>query len=1459
MRSDAWWGLLLLGLSWAQPLRRNLVWNGGFEDVEEIVQPCSVWVESPTGSRATIPYPTLTLTERWKGEGLDTCLGIVGTLCPPTLNVPPCRLTVLCKAWLPHWVPKPLQRVRAARAADGSFVYGPLYFMPWVRPAPLCDSSGVEVWNWSLDTSRILRDTTRSPIRLMDVTADISQASCGGDGISEAPYYIDARGNLVPSVVEDREGRQHPGSGLVVPEWGSPDTISVQRYRRGAYESYPNGYELYGVWQGNTRRAFQGIQHVAPGWVAPLARPRFYSLPEQQESSPYAFPGPGQGITRSNEFRDNWFMPLIDRQGAFVRNRWGQWAILATLRHSGGDLAFVQKQMSPGDLSFSPTWTWPLGRAFPWNDEWEEWWQAGGPNYVAPVSLFTYYYRFLIGSATPRGAPTYDWWHYPLSRVVPHPSYFYLMLYTRPEGEDAWNTYFLPILGESSRRWRRTPLVIGPPNVVGRIAGLRSTGFVSPFHLSLIARAFGCAPRDTETVIPPDAPPTGFALAYPFAPPGTVARSDSLVRCGTLWDNFLWSTLGRWSLLVGQHPFPQNLIVSPNGKLYFSPLLSLLGQGWNYPVWHHRRIPYGRCWDGGKAYWIDKSCKCCAVGDTICSIYAEEIYSIYGWDTVRWAMRPGGRCAPLQPYRGEGYITLSYPVRELHGFRSSREYRAFLESLVQRWRLRELLRSDSSWWTRLDKRAVAPNMIGPPCSSIYPSSWCAWWGDVLVGILDTVLQYASIRCGAPTFWSDFRMHFYWELYMLSLDTLLRRLGLDLGISRDSLRRRVFGECCGAWWNARTELGGSVRYPYEQYSWRPVWKWGPQSWAYPTTGCPYQPQLRLRGLDPECRSHTFCAGGCPRLQFGFTPLDTFMFQSKWYFDSLAYYSLDSLDVYRDLTNLLAYYRFHRSEGVPWGWDYYLSCVRHGVNPYMYDTSQIWGGGAMAWLRPNPVVSGRLGWRRTGAPDMYETWYWSYRFPDVGCFVSFNHGEVDKCCGDAPYRVNRTYAIMGYLVDTLKPGRKYKVRMAVAVPEWSRYVINNIGVVVSREPIPNVYPYCTGGALHEAAISWEYPAFLSKSQWASWENRTVRLDSVAIGRWVVLEGELVAKGGEKFIYVGWLDSTRLDTVYRGEVEPVWQNGWMQRCLGEIGFAPWEKQFWNTIDWVGPIQPEELVLHRYRGEMIGKLAEWVQRWAAAGEASLHIDEVELWELEDPLEGRVEVVSGVCEGRGRGWAEAWGGVPPYRCFWDKPSEGIRIEGCSVELEPGWWRVRIIDSTGQELVQWVEVRTTPEVRLEVEEVVGVEPGHLGRVVVRVVGGTPPYQVWWSPAGVVGETLEVDRGGVYVAWVRDSAGCVYRIEVEVPERRPEYGGWVPSAFTPNGDGVNDAVAPVISGPVRYYRWRIWDRWGKLIFESRQVGEPWRGTYLGVPVPEDAYVWVLEIGFEGQEGVQLRRGTITILR
>jgi gliding motility-associated-like protein len=70
---------------------------------------------------------------------------------------------------------------------------------------------------------------------------------------------------------------------------------------------------------------------------------------------------------------------------------------------------------------------------------------------------------------------------------------------------------------------------------------------------------------------------------------------------------------------------------------------------------------------------------------------------------------------------------------------------------------------------------------------------------------------------------------------------------------------------------------------------------------------------------------------------------------------------------------------------------------------------------------------------------------------------------------------------------------------------------------------------------------------------------------------------------------------------------------------------------------------------------------------------------------------------------------------------------------------------------------------------------------------------------------------------------------------------VPKAFTPNGDGQNDRLFPILVGVDQLRFFRVYNRWGNLVYETRQSGMlgGWDGTYKGQPQAMDTFVWVAE--------------------
>lgn len=88
--------------------------------------------------------------------------------------------------------------------------------------------------------------------------------------------------------------------------------------------------------------------------------------------------------------------------------------------------------------------------------------------------------------------------------------------------------------------------------------------------------------------------------------------------------------------------------------------------------------------------------------------------------------------------------------------------------------------------------------------------------------------------------------------------------------------------------------------------------------------------------------------------------------------------------------------------------------------------------------------------------------------------------------------------------------------------------------------------------------------------------------------------------------------------------------------------------------------------------------------------------------------------------------------------------------------------------------------------------------------------------------------------------------------------FIPNAFSPNGDGVND-VFNVVTRLITDFEIAIYDRWGKLIYQARNQEFGWNGQDgAGDPAPEGAYVYVVQaVDWDGNS--VRRSGSVTLLR
>lgn len=137
-------------------------------------------------------------------------------------------------------------------------------------------------------------------------------------------------------------------------------------------------------------------------------------------------------------------------------------------------------------------------------------------------------------------------------------------------------------------------------------------------------------------------------------------------------------------------------------------------------------------------------------------------------------------------------------------------------------------------------------------------------------------------------------------------------------------------------------------------------------------------------------------------------------------------------------------------------------------------------------------------------------------------------------------------------------------------------------------------------------------------------------------------------------------------------------------------------------------------------------------------------------------------------------------------------------------------------------------------------------------------QYLWS-TNSTSSYIEVSSQGDYWVRVKDVNCCYNSDSVFVQV----FQFFAPTAFTPNGDGLNDIFKIVGLYKNINFDLYIYDRWGKLVFQSDDIDKGWDGISGGQYFQPDTYVWVASIEFLGQDiitqGNIKLSGTVTIVR
>lgn len=147
-----------------------------------------------------------------------------------------------------------------------------------------------------------------------------------------------------------------------------------------------------------------------------------------------------------------------------------------------------------------------------------------------------------------------------------------------------------------------------------------------------------------------------------------------------------------------------------------------------------------------------------------------------------------------------------------------------------------------------------------------------------------------------------------------------------------------------------------------------------------------------------------------------------------------------------------------------------------------------------------------------------------------------------------------------------------------------------------------------------------------------------------------------------------------------------------------------------------------------------------------------------------------------------------------------------------------------------------------------------------IVSGTG-FSYTWGPADKLQSsttlnpvTLPMQTATIFQLRVSSAEGCSTIKEAIIKVNNKLY---MPAAFTPNADGKNDLfrIPPSVSFQLEAFS--IFDRWGNKIFSTSDIGKGWDGTFQGIPLESNTFIFI--ITGKDNKGIVKQNGTVLLIR
>jgi len=200
--------------------------------------------------------------------------------------------------------------------------------------------------------------------------------------------------------------------------------------------------------------------------------------------------------------------------------------------------------------------------------------------------------------------------------------------------------------------------------------------------------------------------------------------------------------------------------------------------------------------------------------------------------------------------------------------------------------------------------------------------------------------------------------------------------------------------------------------------------------------------------------------------------------------------------------------------------------------------------------------------------------------------------------------------------------------------------------------------------------------------------------------------------------------------------------------------------------------------------------------------------------------------------------------------------------LAVGNYTLQISDSAQCIWDTTVRVRLLNPLRLEItkQDLPCIGRGDEGEATVIPTGGLAPYTYLWNSTPTqTSDKATLLRAGKYSVEVQDANGCVKRANTTILAGDCCGEIFIPTAFSPNGDGNNDVFRISTTTGLDVFQLQVFNRWGEVVWGGNAITDGWNGTFKGEPASMDTYYYTLSYLCSEDKKFYKKNGSVTLIR